>query len=175
MANAASEALETGNVNLILPFVPAEAEAELTAAFDRAAAVRSQSSEAQALGELYFTEAAVRLHRAGEGAPYTGLKPADTDFGPVIPAAEEAIESGELEPLLALLSQEIEAGVTDRFSHVTAMGSASEAPATPEDVPAARERVSEELAFIGYVEGIYQATEGGGHAEGAAVAAECGH
>ena len=86
-----------------------------------------------------------------------------------------AIESGELEPLLALLSQEIEAGVTDRFSHVTAMGSAPEAPATPEDVPAARERVSEELAFIGYVEGIYQATEGGGHAEGAAVAAECGH
>lgn len=175
MAKAASEALGTGNVNLILPFVPAEAEAELAAAFERAAAVRTQSAEARALGELYFTETAVRLHRAGEGALYTGLKPADTDFGPVIPAAEEALESGELKPLLALLSQQIEAGVTERFSHVAATGSAPQAPATPEDVPAARERISEELAFIGYVEGIYQATEGGGHAEGAAVAVECGH
>jgi hypothetical protein len=55
------------------------------------------------------------------------------------------------------------------------MGSSPAAPATPEDVPATRERVSEELAFIGYVEGIYQATKGGGHAEGAAVAGECGH
>jgi hypothetical protein len=37
-----------------------------------------------------------RLHRPGEGAPYTGLKPAGQDFGPVIPAAEHAIESRDL-------------------------------------------------------------------------------
>jgi hypothetical protein len=74
VAKAANEALKTGNVILILPFVPAEAETELTAAFDQAAAVRSQSAEAQALGELYFTETAVRLHRAGEGAPFHGTQ-----------------------------------------------------------------------------------------------------
>jgi hypothetical protein len=74
-------------------------------------------------------------------------------------AEAPTFESGELEALLASLSQAIEAGVTERFRHVTAMGSAPQAPAIPEDLPAARKRVSEELAFIGYVQGIYQATK----------------
>lgn len=162
-------------MNLVLPFVPVESEPELTAAFDQAATVRSQSPESQALTDLYFAETAVRIHRAGEGAPYTGLKPADTDFGPAIPAAAEALETGQIDALLALLSQEVEAGVTERFNHIAEMGAAPEAPAAAEDVPAARERVSEELAFIGYIEAIYLAIEGGGHAKGAAAAVECGH
>ena len=41
-------------------------------------------------------------------------------------------------------------------------------PATAADVAKARERVSAELAFIGYVEGIYLATKGGVHVEAAA-------
>jgi tetratricopeptide (TPR) repeat protein len=36
----------------------------------------------------------VRIHRAGEGAPYTGLKPAGLSEGPIIPIAEKAIEIG---------------------------------------------------------------------------------
>lgn len=175
VATAAAEALETGNVNRILPFVPADAEAEWAAAFDRATTVRSQGAESQALADLYFTEMAVRLHRAGEGAPYTGLKPADTEFGPVIPATEKALESGQIKPLLALLRQVIEEGVTQRFSHIAETDSAPKASTTAADVPAARERVSEELAFIGYVEGIYQATKGSAEVEGAMAAGGCGH
>jgi hypothetical protein len=165
VATAAVRALDSNNVNLVLPYVPASAEGELTGAFTQALEVRDDSAEAKTLADRYFMETAVRLHRAGEGAPYTGLRPAGTDFGPAIPAAEEALETGKLEPLLHLLSEEVEKSIHERFEHAGALSSVPEEPQTAADVSAARERVSAELGFIGYVEGIYLATQDGGHAE----------
>jgi Family of unknown function (DUF6448) len=45
----------------------------------------------------------VRVHRAGERAPYTGLKSAGLDHGPVIPVAELALTTGSADELLTLL------------------------------------------------------------------------
>jgi hypothetical protein len=174
VATAALNALEMGNENLVLPYAPASAEPELTAAFNQASVVRAQSADARALADRYFMEAAVRLHRTGESAPYTGLKPAETDFGPAIPAAEKVVETGRIEPLLEFMTKEVTHSLTERFAHVTAV-KAVKAPTATAEVPAARERVSEELGFIGYVEGIYLATKGGGHVEGAVAAKDCGH
>ncbi len=165
VATAALKALDTKNVNLILPYAPAEAEPELTAAFAQALAVRGKGTEAKALADRYFMETAVRLHRAGEKAPYTGLQSAGRDFGPAIPAAEKALASGALEPLLRLMSQEVGHGMTERFHDALARKAATKEPATKAGVQAARERVSAELDFIGYVERIYLSTKGGGHAE----------
>jgi len=136
-------------------------------------AVRTGGPDAKALADRSFMETAVRLHRAGEGAPYTGLKPKGTDFGPAIPAAEQALATRRVGRLLEFLSHEIEHGVHERFAHVTATKPTE--PADAADVPAAREHVQKELRFIGYVEGIYLAVKGGGHAEGHAAAKECGH
>jgi hypothetical protein len=174
VATAALNALETGNVNLVLPYAPASAEPELTAAFNQASVVRTQNADAKAMADRYLMETAVRLHRAGENAPYTGLKPAGTDFGPAIPVAEKAIETGRIEPLLEFMTKEMTHGLTERFEHVMAV-KAIKAPIAAAEVPAVRERVSEELGFIGYVEGIYLATKGGGHVEGAVAAKDCGH
>lgn len=165
VATAALEALETRNVNLILPYVPAEAEPELVAAFEQVVRVRATGPEARTLAERYFMETAVRLHRLGEKASYTGLKPAGTDFGPAIPAAERALETARVDGLVAFVSQEVARAITERFRHVTARQAASKAPETSAGVPAARERVSAELEFIGYVEQLYRATRGGAHAE----------
>ena len=165
VATAALKALDTKNINLILPFAPAEAEPELTAAFEQALVVRGKGPEAKALADRYFMETAVRLHRAGEKAPYTGLKPAGMDFGPAIPAAERALESGLVEPLLKLMTQEGVRGLTEHFEHALARKAATKEPETKAGVQAARERVSAELEFIGYVENLYRATKGGGHAE----------
>ena len=165
VATAALKALDTKNVNLILPYAPAEAEAEITGAFEQALVVRTKGPEAKALADRYFMETAVRLHRAGEKAPYTGLKPAGTDFGPAIPAADKALETGALDPLLKLISQEVSHGIAERFEHARAKQAATKEPAAQAGVPAARERVSAELEFVTYVEGIYLATKGGGHAE----------
>jgi hypothetical protein len=174
VATAAVKALDAGNVNLVLPYAPASAEPELTAAFDQALVVRTQSADAKAMADRYFMETAVRLHRAGENVPYTGLRPAGTDFGPAIPAAERAIETGRIEPLLEFLTKEVSHSLTERLEHVTA-AKATTAPTAAAEVPAARERVSEELGFIGYVEGIYLATKGDGHVEGTVAAKDCGH
>jgi hypothetical protein len=125
----------TKNVNLVLPYVTADAEAELTAAFEQAGIVRAKGAEAKSLADRYFMETAVRLHRAGEKALYTGLTPAGTDFGPAIAAAEQTLETGKLDGVLSLISEEVARGV------------------------------SAELAFVGYVDALYRATRGGGHAE----------
>jgi hypothetical protein len=170
VATAAVNALDAGNVNLILPFAPARAEAELGAAFEQAVAVRGMGPDAKDLADRYFMETAVRLHRAGEGAPYTGLQPAGTDFGPAIPAAEKALETGNTEALKELMAEQAIHGIADRFHEAMIHRSASKEPATAVDVASARERASAELAFIGYVEGIYLATKGGTHAEAAPAA-----
>jgi hypothetical protein len=165
VATAARRALDTRNVDLILPFAPAAAEAELTAAFERAVVVREKGAEARALADRFFMETAVRLHRAGENAPYTGLQPAGTGHGPAIAAAEAALASSRLAPLLAFLNEEVGRAVTERFQQATASKAAT-APTGRDGVAAARERVSAELAFVGYVEALYRATRGGGHVEG---------
>ena len=82
VAKAAQKALDTGNVNLALPYAPANAEAELRAAFAQSQKVRTLGADAKALADRSFIEVTVRLHRAGEGAAYTGLKPAGIDHEP---------------------------------------------------------------------------------------------
>jgi hypothetical protein len=165
VASAAVQALDAKNVNLALVFAPVEAEGEITAAYQHALAVRTKGPEAKALADRYFMETVVRLHRAGEKAAYTGLKPAGRDFGPAIPAAEKALASGELKPLVELMAHQVEHGLAEHFEHARHAGHGAGEPKTAADVPAARARVSAELGFVGYVEGLYQATKGGHHAE----------
>lgn len=169
VATAAVKALDSRNVNLVLPYAPATAEPELTTAFEQALAVRGKGPEAKALADRYFMETAVRLHRAGENAPYTGLQPAGIDFGPAIPAAEKALESGDPRPLIQLMSQEVGHEIAERFEKTQARHIGTQEPVTHEEVRTARGRVSAELAFIGFVEGIYLAANSGGHAEGGGV------
>lgn len=160
VAAAAQKALDTGNVNLALPFAPAKAEAELKAAFARSLKVRGLGADAKALADRAFVETAVRLHRDGEGAAYTGLKPAGTDHGPAIPAAERALATGDLAALRALIGKEIEHGLHTRFDHAKVAAEAPFEPKTAADVAAARERVSAELGFVTYVESLRQAAHG---------------
>lgn len=158
VAKAAMAALDSGNVNLALPYAPATAEREIKEAFVQSLKVRSLGPDAKVLADRAFIETTVRLHRAGEGAPYTGLKAAGTDFGPAIPAAERAIESGNLSQLRALLAEEIEHGLHARFEHVQTARKAAQKSKT--DVVAARGLASAELGFVTYVEGLHQSIQG---------------
>ncbi|MCP8317539.1 MAG: hypothetical protein H3Z51_11890, partial [archaeon] len=69
VVKAAKRALDIGNVNLILPWVPKKAESELKKAFEKTLRVRKQGKETMELADYWFFETAVRLHREGEGAP----------------------------------------------------------------------------------------------------------
>ena len=167
VVTAAKEALEKGNVNLILPWLPKKGEDELKEAFERTLRVRKSSKEAKELADYWLFETAVRLHREGEGEPYTGLKPAGLDEGPVVPRAEEAIEKEDASEVIEFLSHTVEEEVQKRLNHALSLKSHDE-----NDVDAAREYVNAMLEFMLYSHKLYTyMTSAGGHAH----AAEAGH
>jgi hypothetical protein len=106
----------------------------------------------------------VRVHRAGEGAAFTGLKPAGRDLGPAIPAADEAIEERSLDPLLALLTDTMRDRLRQHFDEVVSARTYDVA-----DVAAGREYVRAYVRFIHYVERLYETstTAAPGHVEDA--------
>lgn len=152
VAKAAKDALQTGNVNRVLIWVQEDDEPEIRAAFQRALVVRKQSAEAQALADRSFFETVVRVHRAGEGASYTGLKPAGRDLGPAIPAADRALETGALGPLHDLLAEAVRRGLQQRFESLRALKGYN-----PNDVAAGRRYVQAYVEYVHYVERLHEA------------------
>lgn len=121
VVKAAVRALDAGDVEIVLPFVHQDGEAEVRAAFARVVAARKPGGGAREVADRYFFETVVRVHRAGEGAAFTGLKPAGLDHGPVIPVAERAIETGSPEELIRLLTDAVEHEVKARLDDVMAL------------------------------------------------------
>ena len=158
----ARKALETGNVNLVLPWVPAQDEEQIRDAFEHAQAVRKLGSEARELADTHFLEMLVRIHRASEGAPYTGLKPAGLDLGPAVPAADKALEDGAVEPVLRLLADAVRDGVRRHFE-----AAYHHRNFDVNDVGAGREYVEAYVRYVHYVEGLWDAATGvAGHHAG---------
>ena len=151
---AARKALAESKVNLVLVWVQKHDEAEIKRAFEQTLAVRKLNAEARDLADMYFFETLVRVHRAGEGAPYTGLQPAGAPGG-AIPAADSAIESGKLGPVSKLLAGVIEEGLHKRFEEVQALKKFKE-----DDVAAGRRYVAAYVKFVHYVEGVHEAAQG---------------
>jgi hypothetical protein len=152
VVKAAQKALSSGNVNLVLVWVQKADEEQVKQAFDQTRIVRKLSPEAQALADKYFFETLVRIHRAGEGASYTGLKPAGRDLGPAIPLAGESLVSGNVDSLVELVIDETREGLTKRFEHAIKTRDYA-----PSDVESGREFVRAYVMFIHYVEGVYKA------------------
>jgi len=162
VVTAARQALNTGDVKFVLIWVRKEDEREITLAFSRAMAVRRLGSSAKELADLYFFETLVRVHRAGEGAPYTGLQPAGRDLGPAIPAADHALDIADSGPLLTLLKDAMNAGLSERF-HQTLEAKRH----ATDDVEAGRRYVAAYVQFIHYVEDLHKTVTGAapGHFE----------
>ena len=162
---AAQKALETGNVNLVLIWVQKNDEAVIKDAFTKTLAVRTLGPEARNLADMYFFETLVRVHRAGEGVAYTGLKPADIHVDPGIEAADKALEQGSAEELLQHLTGAVQHGIQEQFTKAMAKRNFR-----TDDVEAGRQYVKTYVEFIHYVERLFQAaskpTEGHLHESG---------
>ena len=154
VVKAAQKALETGDANPVLIWVQKKDEGEIKKAFQKTLAVRKLNPQAKELADMYFFETLVRIHRAGEGEPYTGLKPAGRDLGPAIPAADKALENGKVDPLVKLLTEAIQTGIREQFKQAIAKKISDK-----EDVSAGREYVKGYVEFIHYVERIYEAAK----------------
>ena len=158
VVKAAQRALEARNPALVLIWVQHKDEAEIRAAFEQTLAVRQLSLQARELADRFFFETLVRVHRAGEGAPFTGLKPAGRDLGPAIPAADEAIRVGSVEPVARLLTASIQERLREQFGEVRATKTFN-----PDDLVAGRAHIKAYVEFIHFVERLYDGTMNAPH------------
>jgi hypothetical protein len=147
VVKAAQRALQEINVNRVLIWVQEKDEAVIRRAFRQTLAVRSLNPEARDLADRYFFETLVRIHRAGEGEPFTGIEPAGTDLGPTIRGADKALQNDALEPLLTLFPAAATAEIRIRFKDVIAKKAYHE-----NDVTAGREYVKAYVSFLHYLE-----------------------
>jgi hypothetical protein len=159
VVRAARRALEAGDVALVLPYVPEAAEGEVAEVFAAVTRARAAGAAAREVADRHFFETVVRVHRAGEGAPFTGLKPAGLDVGPVIPVAEQAVEAGSPGALEEALVREIREELARRFHHLVHLRAAAD-----HDVPAARAYVEAALGLQVWAHGLYRAAHASGHA-----------
>ena len=154
VVKAARQALDTGNLNLVLIWVQKKDVAEIKNVFQKTLDVRKLSPAARELADMYFFETLVRVHRTGEGAPYTGIKPAGRDLGPAIPAGDKYLETGSVEPVVKLLTDAVQKGVREQFNGVMSKRKFNEG-----DVVAGQKYIGAYVEYIHYVERIYEAAK----------------
>jgi len=147
----AKNALAKADVTPVLKWVSKEDEAEIRKAFQKTLAVRKLNPEAKDLADMYFFETLVRIHRAAEGAPYTGLKSSVADLDPAVAAADKALETGSIDELAKEISHAVENGIKQRFQQALEAKKHSDA-----SVEAGRKYVEAYVQFVHYVERLHQ-------------------
>jgi hypothetical protein len=148
VVNEARVTLEKGDVTPVLKWVMPEHEEMVRTAFDQARKVRTLGVEARNLADMYFFETLVRLHREGEGAAYTGLKPAGMIEAPIL-KADQALTDGSVEHLADAISNHVGKAMRERFSRALAAKKGAD-----ENVAAGREFVEAYVEYVHFVEGI---------------------
>ncbi len=162
VVTVAKAALEKGDVTPVLKWVRLDDEAEVRAAFARTLKVRGLNPEAREVADNYFFETLVRIHRAAEGEPYTGLKPAGSAIDPGIEQADEALASGSADEVVKELTAAVANGIRQRFARAQEASRHSD-----QSVEGGRQYVAAYVEYIHYVERLNQAA-----AEGASHVAE---
>ena len=142
------KALETGNINYALKWIPADGEAELLDVFEKSHKVRTLGAEAAEVADRLFLETLVRIHRMGEGVGFTGIQPASTQIDPVVKAADEAIAVGSDADLLPMVPQERRAELDKRLQAALAVKDCN-----VDDVAAGRRYIAAYVSFFKYAEG----------------------
>lgn len=153
----AKKAFEHGNVNYVLKWVQPDGETEILQAFRLASKVRRLGGDAKELADRYFYDTLVRVHRAGEGVPFTGVKPSGTPIDEKIAAADRSIELGNIGPLEKVVPGERIPRLKDLFEKVMALKGFD-----VNDVKAGRKYIEAYVQFFHFAEG----EEGHGHAHG---------
>ena len=153
----AHKALEAKEITPVLKWVKAKDEKAVNAAFQKALAAKGANAEA---AHNKFFATLVKIHRAGEGAPFTGLKPAGT-VEPAVAEADKALAGGSADALVKLVTDDVAAGIKRRYERAAAAYKHKD-----ESVAQGREFVEAYVEFTHYVEKLHMdATGKGAHGE----------
>jgi hypothetical protein len=142
------KALETKNINYALKWIMSEGDEELAEVFQLSLKVRQLNDDARALADRFFLETLVRIHRAGEGEPFTGLQPSGVPIDEKVAAADKCIEIGNLSPLKGLVSLEEMPELEKRLKKALTLKKFD-----LNDVQAGREYINAYVSFFKFAEG----------------------
>lgn len=148
----AQQALDKSDVTAVLKWVRPQDESEIRRAFAQTVQVRSESPAAKALADRWFFETLVRIHREGEGAPFTGLKGEDFKVDEGISLADQSIETSSLEAAEKALLAVVSSGLRERYAQVMKAREHAD-----HNVDAGRQYVRAYVEFIHYTERLHQA------------------
>ena len=151
----AKTALEKGEVTPVLKWVKEEFEGEIRKAFQKTMKARILGPDAQEVADRYFFETLVRIHRMGEGAPFTGLKESGEEIDPIIRQADHALESSSINELADEIAALVKTAIQQRF--VQAVESKKHKDGS---VAEGREYVKTYVEFMHFVERLYHEAKG---------------
>lgn len=154
----ARKAIEAGDITPILKWVKPKDEETVRAAFQK---VLTDTAKDRGDAEHTFFAALVKIHRAGEGAPFSGLKPAGA-VEPAVAEADKALASGSADTVVKLVTDDVAAGIRKRYEHAAATYKHKD-----ESIAQGREFVEAYVTFTHYVERLHQdsLSTGGAHGE----------
>lgn len=153
----ARAALEAGDVTPLLKWVPAEDEAEIRRVFADVRDIRGEGEKVRKIADKHLFATLVKVHRASEGAPFTGIKPAG-NIDPGLKAADAALSNGEIDQLIANITRKIETGIRKRYDQAhNSLASADQS------VKEGRHFVTDYVDYIHYVEAVHGAAGAGKH------------
>jgi hypothetical protein len=165
---AAKAALESGNLDHVLVWVQPDDEAVTKEAFDKTMEVRKLGDKAAEIADTWFFETLVRVHRAGEGAPYTGLKPAGSTEE-IIKKMDSSIEKGDIKELAEKIAGHIENSIKEKYAALLPLKKESD-----KSIEKGQAYVAGYVEFIHYVKNIKN-TMHGAEQHGAAKAEKPAH
>ncbi len=149
-------ALDSGDITPVLKWIPAENEAELASKFDKTLEVRALGDNAQELADQQFFAKLVEIHRAYEGAPFNGIKPAG-EIDPAVQLADQALEEGNIDDFLARIVENFEQKARSAFE--TTLAAKQQAGDDPE---MGREFVEHYVHYVHYLEDVHNVIAGNG-------------
>lgn len=152
----AKAALEKGDVTPVLKWITKENETGVKTAFAKTLAVRAKGPEAKELADQYFLETLVRLHRAGEGFPFTGIK--DEQPEKIVQLSDQALAAGSPDELIKKIQGHIGKAIREKFSKVVEAANNKD-----KNVEAGRAYVAAYIAYMHFIEEIHTAVMSTGH------------
>lgn len=156
VVSSAKAALEKGDVTPVLKWVRSSDEKEIKEIFQKTLAARRSGPEAKEIADRYFFETLVRIHRAGEGAPYTGLKAGPAE--PIIAAVDKGLDTGSIDKVVKHVTSEVSEGIKKRFNETLERKKHAD-----DNVAAGRKFVEAYVDLTHYVERLYN--DAGGQAD----------
>lgn len=111
----ATVALAQNKVELVLKWVEPKYEKEIVDKFNQTLRLKGKNKELNEVLETSFFETLVRLHREGEGAPYTGLKPAGSTTA-LVQMADNSLDKKKVDDVVEIVTTHLKEVLHNKYA-----------------------------------------------------------